>query len=746
MRTQQPASPDDIDLGSIAGVLKKRLPKLLLCSALVGAATAGVLSQMLPKYVAQAQLEIMSTGINNPLDPKRDGSSSDVASRMDKEAVGTHVGALKSTDLALKLATDTNLASRPEFNSALPPQDNYSRVLRMIGLGAPRPNETDEDRILNAYYKALKVYQVKETRQITVEFSSSDPKFSADLANRLSDLYRSSLAGRTIVETEDASLKLKPQVERLLRETAAAEAEVTRVRGETNIFRGGQQNTGLNEQQLADLAAEQTRVQTTRSEAEARAQAAREMMARGAAEALPDVQRSTLVPRLVEQRVRLERQISELSASLLPAHPRMRQLTADLSGLQRQIKAEVQKVVDSIEKDVKIAADREVSIKRRLDETKSKVVNSGSNEAKLRSLEDNAKSKRGELERIQKQYEAAASTVGTKAVPVEAKVLSKAFPSNEKAWPKMALAPLASLATFIFGLAWVFTREAFGGARQNNVASSGGSSRINLSPAPAARTEPELTAPMALAPPMAAPAPVADVPVHVPMQSGGATQRTARSPKDVADALLSRYATQTGCRSLITGESADVDAVQDAVALAKALVEAGRQVVLVDWDQDGHRLANAIAGKVSPGMNELLSGEASFEDVIQRIPDSEAHVITAGTFDASAPGEIDPDRANLLLDALDEAYDHIIVTGSHARARDLFAATQGRFDTGILIADGRRRSVLDSAAQGNFLGFDVADLDVIRLERDVRTAPPVSGSAVRRMVGKSATSTYPARA
>ncbi len=738
---QNPASPDDIDLASIAGVIKKRLPKLLLCSALVGAATAGVLSQMLPKYVAQAQLEIISTGINNPLDPKRDGGSSDVASRMDKEAVGTHVGALKSTDLALKLAADTKLAARPEFNSALPPQDNLSALLRLIGIGAPRPNETDEDRVLNAYFRALKVYQVKESRQITVEFASADPKFSADLANRLSDLYRASLAGRTIVETEDASLKLKPQVDRLLRETAAAEAEVTRVRGETNIFRGGQQNTGLNEQQLADLSSEQTRVQTSRSEAEARAQAAREMMARGAAEALPDVQKSALVPRLVEQRVRLERQISELSASLLPAHPRMRQLTADLSGLQRQIKSEVQKVVESIEKDVKIAADRESSIKKRLDEAKSKVVSSGSNEAMLRSLEDNAKSKRAELERIQKQYEAAASTVGTKAVPVEAKVLSKAFPSNEKTWPKMSLAPLASLATFILGLAWVFTSEAFTGARKHNVTQPSSGSRINLHPVAPAAPGPDRMAQVALAPPTPVSAPVPSAaPVHELPLVTAVMAAAVPTPQDVAAMLMERYTNKTGCRSLITGETTDVDANLDAVALAQALADAGRQVVLVDWDLNGERLAKSIAGTLAPGMNELLAGEASFEDVIQRIPNSEAHVITAGNQDPAASTDIDPDRANLLLDALDEAYDHIVVTGSHTRARELFAATEGRFDTGIVVADGRRRSVLEAAAQGNFLGYDVADLDVIRLERAPR-APVGTGSAVRRLVnGKTSPS------
>src|SRR5690606_26330809 len=128
-------------------------------------------------------------------------------------------------------------------------------------------------------------------------------------------------------------------IARLAEEAAAAEAEVERFRGEANILTGGQQATGLNEQQLAELNAELTKAKAARSGAEARAEQAREMQKAGSSETLGDVQKSPLIQNLVQSRVRVERQISELSATLLPGHPRMRQLTADLGGLKRQIDA-----------------------------------------------------------------------------------------------------------------------------------------------------------------------------------------------------------------------------------------------------------------------------------------------------------------------------------------------------------------------------------------------------------------------
>jgi succinoglycan biosynthesis transport protein ExoP len=54
--------------------------------------------------------------------------------------------------------------------------------------------------------------------------------------------------------------------------------------------------------------------------------------------------------------VRVERQIAEVSATLLPGHPRMKQLNADFAGRNGQIKSEVDKIVDGLEREAKVAA------------------------------------------------------------------------------------------------------------------------------------------------------------------------------------------------------------------------------------------------------------------------------------------------------------------------------------------------------------------------------------------------------
>jgi polysaccharide biosynthesis transport protein len=689
MRAQAQASLDDIDIRALALAVKRGAGKLLALSLLIGAGALGITSMMTPKFASQAQIEIISKGLGNPFESRREGGNNDLVSvRMDKEAIGTHVRSLMSSDLAVKLASELSLASRPEFNSAAAKPSFVGRILRAVGLAGPRAGESDEDRVLAAYYDALRAYQIKDTRGIIIEFRSVDAKLAAEAANGLAELYRDTLAQRTVSETRDARAKLGPQIIKLAEEVAAAEAEVTRFRGQSNIFDGGRERTGLNEQQLGELTAELTRVGTARAEAEARAREAREIAARGGGETLPDVQKSQLVPRLVEQRVRAERQIAELSATLLPGHPRMRQLNADLEGLNRQIRTEVGKIVDGLGREAMVAALREDGVRKRLEEAKKRVVNAGGDDVKLRALESIAKSKRTELERLQAQLEAARTTSDAIAVPVEVQIISRARPSSEKVAPKSGMISLLAMAaTLVLGLGWLVSRELFMAVRRSDGAE-----------------------PVAAARPLAAP-------VAPGALAANRLAATTHSVSGVVRQLIAKAEHWTGYRTLVCSESERESAGATAVEIARQIARQQRQVILLDWSLDGIGMASELAIKPTLGITDVLSGPATFEDVVGRLPGSPAHVIAAGSSAAGMAAAKDKDRVNMLLDALDEAYDHIVIAGSYDAVRDLFTTIEGCIDVGVVVASGKAGQTV-----GNFLGYHVADLDIIRYEPPAVTA------------------------
>lgn len=689
------ASPDDIDITSIWRSLRRSLPKLLIVAILLGGAAFGILSVVKPRYTSEAQIQVVPPKPEAGTDNASGGSADAMAARLDKEAINTHLRAIMSPDLAVEIIADEGLEKRPEFNSALQPPGLLSKITDFLGLN---PTGSAQDRVLKAYYDRLSVYSPRESRFIGIQFTSQDPELAADVANRIAATYRSSLATRSASETDEMQKALQPKIDRLMKEVGDAEAAVENFRAQANIFKGGPNNTGLNEQRLSELNAELTKAQAARNQAEAHAASARDMVDAGNAESLSDVQKSPLIQNLVQQRVRLERQLSELSATLLPAHPRMRQLRADLAGLERQINSEVKKVIDGIEKNAKVAAMREEAVKKSLDEAKTRVVDTGGDEVKLRQLEATAKSKRAELERLQTRFEANRARADSRAIPIEAQIISKARPSSIPSFPKkLPYAALVAVAIFLFGIAIIVTRALFTAARSGGVAKAARSPAAGLS--------------RGIKPELAGEDFGADGVVHTVDSVEGLARRLLVRPPDIG-----------GFRTLMTGEAEGIDIGSDAVELASMLAASGADVMLVDWSLDGHGLAESIGAQTRPGIVELLQGRARFEDVVTRVPGSSAHLIPSGGA-APAGGEslLDPDKVNLALDALDTAYDHIVIVGRTQDARRLFEAIQGRFDAGVVVTEGKRRSSRTSDGPGMFLGFQVTDIELLRLERPLST-------------------------
>lgn len=708
MRTHR--NPDVIDLATVGSALKRSMPKILLAGLVAAGLAYATLSVMAAKYASEAQLMIGGKGLTDPFrDPKGGMESSDsVMIRVDREAVASQVLALRSEDLARKVAAELKLASRAEFNSAVGPEDVLGSIGRMLGLGGPRSGETDEDRVLAAYRRALQVHQGKDTRVISIEFTSSDPQLAADAANKLAELYQAWLRSQGVSTTTDASDRLRPQIDKLAAEVAAAEAEMERFRASAGLLTSGKESQTLNQQQLAEISSELTKAKAQRSEAEARARAARDLMQRGGAEASPDVQRSPNIQAIVQQRGRIERQLGELSATLLPAHPRMQQLKAELAALKRQLTTEIDRMVDGLEREAKVASLREDAVKQRLDELSARAVATGGDEVKLKEIESQARVKRAQLESLRATFEAARSRAEAQAVPLEAQILQQARPSSVPIFPKkgpMALLTLA--ASLLLGLVAVIARETMPDRR--NAPQLAGM-KVPVRSGRRAGDLPALNAGLPVPKAMSAPE-VADGQVL-----NGFAKLT--SLPQVARNLIRGAGGAGGHRCLIVPERDETGHWDDALELAKTVATMGRTAILVCFCHAGRPAPGCAGVELLPGLSELADGTATFDAVVQRMPGTSAHVIAGGNgFAGAEAGALDIDRINLILDALDEAYDNIIVTADRTAGRHLFEAIQGRFDAAIMVRDGGRRAAVGDTGPGRFLGFDVIEMDIISYER-----------------------------
>ena len=177
MPSNAKANPDDIDIVSLWGAVRRGLPRLLVLTIGAGILTYATLSTMALRYTSEAQLAIVAKS-TNPFPDGREkmGGADSVTPRMDKEAINTQVRALLSTDLLLKVANKLKLAELPEFNPRAGDLDLFSKITRLLGQSKIRAGETVDDTVLAIVTRQLEIASPRESRAISIRFSSADPR------------------------------------------------------------------------------------------------------------------------------------------------------------------------------------------------------------------------------------------------------------------------------------------------------------------------------------------------------------------------------------------------------------------------------------------------------------------------------------------------------------------------------------------------------------------------------------------
>lgn len=144
---------------------------------------------------------------------------------------------------------------------------------------------------------------------------------------------------------------------------------------------------------------------------------------------------------------------------------------------------------------------------------------------------------------------------------------------------------------------------------------------------------------------------------------------------DAVERLAALLEAPTGLGQVVLLTSDDLPGASAgcAVDLARALAEEAR-VALVALDGNAGELSALTSDPRAPGVSELLFGVAGFGETIHRDPHSRAHVIPPGRDARGGPGMVGAERLVLVLGALRQTYDFVVVAapslaGSRKAAR-----------------------------------------------------------------------------
>lgn len=651
-----PATDVEIDFKALLGALRRYLPQLIVFVVLVAIGTYLLLAQIAPVYKSETTLLIQSgeTSLTAPAQ-----SAGDAATAVDQQAITSQVQLIRSRDLALAVARKLDLIHKAEFDPKANPS-LIAKLLQKIGLARPDSTAVSEDRVLDAYYDKLTVYAVDNSRVIGIDFSSTDPKLAADIANAIAAEYLTLQQAAKHDTTADAAQWLSDQIVDLRAKVQAAEARVETYRSTHNLFDTGSAGTGsgtttLPQQQLSDLNAELTRTRAARADAEAKASQIRQALQSNNVPNVSDVLNSQLIQNLIGQEVALRAQIAQLNATLLPQHPKMRELNAQLAGLDDQIAGEARKILDSFEGDAKLAAAREDQINQSLNGLKQTAATAGDAGVELRALEREAAADRDLLESYLGRYREALAREQGNDLPADARVISRASASNEPDFPKKTPMTIAvTFAALILAIAFILLRELASGRPMRRVAFAEAVPVV-----PDARP---VDGHSRWADDHSVRRMMPKEPTLVPEM----VDRVEESLKQITHQII-----ETGAKRILVtlAEGSDSDGRPlGAVALGRALARTDARVVLVDFRGDGADAASMGEGADLPGFADLFDGDASFAQVIFRDRKSRVHFIPAGRKPLSRD-LLDDERLETVLSALTLTYDYVLLDSSDEMIR-----------------------------------------------------------------------------
>ncbi|MGE3245498.1 MAG: GumC family protein, partial [Beijerinckiaceae bacterium] len=440
-----------------------------------------------------------------------------------------------------------------------------------------------------------------------------------------------------------AAVSLGNLIADLRKKLAEAEGKVESFRAQSGL-QVGANNALLPSQALAEINTQLATARNAMAEAQAKAKLIRETLRQGRLGEVSDVAKDEVVRRLAIQRSTLRSQLALESRTLGPAHPRIKELRAQLSSVESELGNAANKAAHALENDARIASNRVENLQAAISSQQEKVGSTSVDQVKLREYELEAKLIREQLENNLNKYREALARQHSLSTPGDARIISRAFEPQRPSFPKkLPILIFATLAGLVLSLAWVVAGELLSG--RAFVPAAPGYAGVpglprDLSGIPAGipagyvLQQPQIVA-------AAAPPPKPPKPELTPVQ------------KRLLEKLSGMDTLGYGRRILVCPESAAADHAVAIEPLAREL-SATRSAILVDLSG---RLQTGLAG-----LTELLQGLSSFGDVIERDEGSRLHVIPRGWSDLDVGPDLD-----VILDALSQTYDFVFIIAPEER-------------------------------------------------------------------------------
>ncbi len=388
------------------------------------------------------------------------------------EYLATEFEVLKSRPLAEKVVRKLGLADEAslvgeEAGSSFGMGGLKDKLLGMVGFGKSQEEITRVEEVereiarrelLKDYTERLSIFPLRKTQLVEVSFEAPTPMLARDIANAHAEAYIESDLEARLERTRTAASWLAGQVQGLRTDLNQAKVNLAAYLEAENIIDINDDVTEIVSQELQELQAQLVGASSRLAEA----QITRDQV-RGSGsnrESLPVVQQDQLAQKLKLDVVLARQKRAELGKTFGPQHPKMLAADSDLNSASSSLRAQINKIIETVELQYNAALAEVNSLEQRIDDTRAKFYSRNQQSDKYFELKSEVESSQRLFDLFFERTKETTETIDLQSA--HARILSQAEDPLEPSKPKKAmLFLLAGLGSLLLAMLYYILRELF---------------------------------------------------------------------------------------------------------------------------------------------------------------------------------------------------------------------------------------------------------------------------------------------
>ncbi|HWL48176.1 MAG TPA: polysaccharide biosynthesis tyrosine autokinase [Sphingomonadaceae bacterium] len=610
--------------------------KHIIAAAIGVAFVIGVVVTLLTTrlYTATATIEIAREGDKVV---KIQGVEAE-SNAADLEFYQTQYGLLRSRSLAEQVARELKLGENPQFfemfGEKLDGDAAFDGTKKAVSQAVRDKRVREAARVL---LDNLDVSPIRMSRLVEISFTSPEAPLSAKVTNAWAANFIEVNLDRRFQATSYARKFLEGRLEQLRQRLEESERALVRYASAQQIINLPGTGPAAGERSLVadDLSAlnnELTVATAERIKAESRVRS-KQQEGRGA---VNEALNNPAINGLREKRAEVAADYARLMTQFEPGYPQAQALASQIRQLDASIEREESRVHASLDTAYRDALSRETELKTRVDTLKDSLLNLRRRSIQYNIYQRDVDTNRQLYDGLLQRYKeiGVAGGVGTNNISIVDSAITPEKPSRPRVLINLAIA-LALGAILGVGLA------------------------LALEQIDETITDPE------------------DIERSLRVALLGAVPKSgdrlpiealADRKSPIVEAYLAlqtnlEFATDHGVpRSIsVTSTRPGEGKSTSAYAIALSLARAKKKVVLVDADMRSPSVHHQLGLANEQGLSNLLAGSDDIDAVIRQVGEMMPAVMTSGPLPPNAAELLTGPRLDLVLKALAEHFDHIVV-------------------------------------------------------------------------------------